>query len=323
LGKIYIGISGWRYPPWRGVFYPKGLAQHRELAYASRALSSVEINGSFYSLQDPASYLAWHDATPDDFLFAVKANRYITHFLRLTNVEKPLSNILASGIFNLKQKLGPILWQFPQNFTFRPDLLEHFLSILPQDTEQALRLAWKRESRMHGRSRLAIDRNRPLRHAMEIRSASFVDETFVRLLRRYNVGLVVADTAGTWPLLEDVTADFVYIRLHGEEELYASGYTDKSLERWAARIRAWSMGSEPADGRRVSSAPPAPLASRDVYCYFDNDRKVYAPFDARRLIGKLGLDAGLIPIAWHGGPRERQPLDPLRPYPLFARAEDR
>lgn len=295
-GNIYIGISGWRYAPWRGVFYPKTLTQNRELEFASRALRSIEINGSFYSLQRPESYAAWYAATPPNFVFSIKGNRYITHVLRLRDIEKPLANFFASGLFNLREKLGPFLWQFPPSFRYEPERIEHFFSLLPRDSEEALRLARKREPRMKGRSRLAIDENRPLRHAMEIRNKSFIDESFVALLRKYNVALVVADTAGKWPYKEDVTSDFLYLRLHGEEELYTSGYTEEALDRWADRIRAWSQGSEPGDANRISSAPPPKLASRDVYCYFDNDVKVKAPFDARRLTEKLGLADGLAPF---------------------------
>lgn len=310
-GNVYIGISGWRYEPWRGAFYPKDLAQSRELEFASRALRSIEINGSFYSLQRPESYAAWYEATPPDFVFSVKGHRFITHIRRLRDIEEPLANILASGIFNLREKLGPILWQFPPSFRYDAERVEHFLSLLPHDTEQALALARKRGSRMKGRARLAIDANRPLRHAMEIRHASFVDPSFVALLRKYGVAMVVADTAGKWPYYEDVTADFLYLRLHGEEELYASGYTDAALDRWAARIRAWRAGAEPADAKRMSTAEPPKRTSRDVYCYFDNDVKVRAPFDARRLLDKLGLADGLTPFTWQGDPKPAKP----RPRP--------
>ena len=293
MGNIYIGISGWRYPPWRGVFYPKGLAQNRELEFASRALPSIELNGSFYALQTPESYAAWYESTPGHFIFSVKGNRYITHMLRLRDIDKPLANVFASGVFNLREKQGPFLWQFPPSFRFEPERVEHFLSLLPHDTEAALTLARKREPRMQGRSRLAIDENRPLRHAMEIRHESFVDSQFIALLRQYDVALVVADTAGKWPYYEDLTSDFLYLRLHGEEELYASGYTEAALDRWAARILAWCNGGEPDDAKHIASVAPKSRQSRDVYCYFDNDVKVRAPFDARRLIEKLGLDAGL------------------------------
>ena len=290
-GRIRIGISGWRYEPWRGVYYPKGLAQHRELWYSSRQLPTIEINGTFYSLQRPECFASWHEDTPDDFVFAVKGSRFITHMKKLRDVEIPLANFLASGIFNLRGKLGPFLWQFPPNFTFNRDKIEAFFEMLPRDTESALALARRRDARLKGRARLAIDRNRKLRHCMEIRHESFRDPAFVQLLRKHRIGLVVADTAGKWPLLEDVTSDFVYIRLHGDEELYASGYSDTALDMWAARIRAWADGTEPEDARRACPAVAArPSArGRDVYVYFDNDMKVHAPFDAKNLMLKLGL----------------------------------
>jgi uncharacterized protein YecE (DUF72 family) len=287
MGAIYIGISGWRYAPWRGVFYPPGLAQARELDYASRYLPTIEINGSFYALQRPASYAAWYAATPPGFIFAVKGNRFITHMLKLRGIETPLANVLASGVFALREKLGPILWQFPPQLRFEPEKIERFLSLLPRDTGQALAIARGHDEKMAGRSLLEIDAVRPLRHAVEVRHESFRDEAFIALLRKYGVALVVADTAGKWPDWEDVTADFVYIRLHGEHELYASGYEDDSLERWAARIRSWRAGGQPEDARLVSSTAPSTLKSRDVYCYFDNDIKVRAPFDAKRLMELL------------------------------------
>jgi len=287
---IFIGISGWRYVPWRGVFYPKGLAQARELDYASRQLPTIEINGSFYSLQRPESYAAWYAATPPGFLFAVKGNRFITHMLKLKDIEGPLANVLASGMFELREKLGPILWQFPEMVKFDHERFEHFLSLLPHDTEAALERALAYQPRMEGKVSLAMDAKRPMRHAVEVRHESFRDARFIALLRRYNVALVVADTAGKWPFMEDVTADFMYLRLHGDEELYASGYGDAAIERWAGKIRAWSTGGQPEDGVRVSPTAPPKRKSRDVYCYFDNDIKVHAPYDAKRLIEALGLD---------------------------------
>jgi uncharacterized protein YecE (DUF72 family) len=286
---IYIGISGWRYEPWRGAFYPRGLVQARELDYASRFLPTIEINGSFYSLQRPSSYAAWYAATPPGFIFALKGNRFLTHMLKLRGIETPLANVLASGVFALKEKLGPVLWQFPPQLRFDPDKVEHFLSLLPRDTGQALAMARGHDEKLAGRALLEIDALRPLRHAVEIRHESFLDEAFIALLRKYKVALVVADTAGKFPDYEDVTADFVYIRLHGEHELYASGYEDDSLERWALRIRAWSEGGQPADARLISSHAPAHAKRRDVYCYFDNDIKVRAPFDAKRLMELLDL----------------------------------
>jgi len=289
MGNIYIGISGWRYEPWRGVFYPEGLAQHRELEYASQQLPTIEINGSFYSLQRPDSYAAWYAATPPGFVFSVKGNRFITHILRLREIDGPVANVLASGVFELHEKLGPFLWQFPPNFQFDPERMEHFLSLLPHDTDAALAQARHYEPRMEGKVSLNADKKRALRHAVEIRHASFVDEAFIALLRKYKVAMVVADTAGKWPNYEDVTADFMYLRLHGDKELYASGYSEEALDRWAGKIRAWVNGKQPDDARLISSKAPPRRASRDLFCYFDNDIKVHAPFDARKLIEKLGL----------------------------------
>jgi uncharacterized protein YecE (DUF72 family) len=268
---VRIGISGWRYDPWRKVFYPEGLPQRRELEFCGRHFPTVEINGSFYSLQRPEYYEQWYDETPEGFLFAVKGSRYITHMLRLSKIEKPLANFFASGILNLRDKLGPFLWQFPPMFTFKRERLEAFFRLLPRTTEQALALARRRDSRMIGRSRLAIDANRKLRHAVEIRHPSFMTGEFIALLRKHHVGLVVADTAGKWPKMFHVTSDFVYVRLHGDIKIYTSGYSEQALASWARRIRSWDR-----DGR-------------DVYVYFDNDVKVRAPFDALNLMRRLGL----------------------------------
>ncbi|PZQ12864.1 MAG: DUF72 domain-containing protein [Rhodanobacter denitrificans] len=285
--SIRIGISGWRYAPWRGRFYPKDLPQRSELAYAAGLLDSIEINGSFYSLQTPERYAAWHDDTPARFVFSVKAPRYITHILRLRDTERALANFLASGVLRLRAKLGPLLWQLPPSLRYDPAQLDAFLRLLPRDTGQALALARRREvSRMRGRSALSIDRVRPLRHALEVRHESFRDPDFIALLRRHRVALVVADTAGRWPYLEDVTAGFVYLRLHGDAELYTSGYGDAALDRWAERIRAWAQGREPDDAQRIAETAPR-RARRDVYCYFDNDAKVRAPADAQALIRRL------------------------------------
>ena len=292
MGAIYIGISGWRYEPWRGVFYPDALKQDLELDYASRALPSIEINGSFYSLQKPDSYAAWYQATPPGFVFSCKGNRFITHAKRLNEIDGPLANVLAAGVFNLREKLGPFLWQFPPNFKFDPERMEHFLSLLPHNTDEGLELARKHEPRMNGKVALEVGKKGKLRHAVEIRHESFMDPAFIALLRKYKVALVVADTAGKWPYMEDVTADFMYLRLHGDEELYASGYSDAALDRWAARISAWSTGAQPADAQLISSKAAPKKASRDIFCYFDNDIKVHAPFDARKLMAKLGLPVG-------------------------------
>ncbi|NZA27457.1 DUF72 domain-containing protein [Luteimonas sp. SJ-92] len=286
-GTVRIGISGWRYAPWRGKFYPKGLAQRRELEYAACSFPTIEINGTFYSLQRPDSFRLWHEETPDDFVFAVKGNRFITHLRRLRDADQALANFLASGLLALGPKLGPLLWQLPPNFRYEEERMRVFLQSLPQDTGAALRLARRRETaRMRGRSALSIDHERPLRHAMEVRHESFRDRGFIELLRAHNVALVVADTAGKWPLLEDVTADFMYLRLHGDKELYASGYGDDALDDWARRIAAWARGTQPQGARRVVDGA-VPRRPRDVYCYFDNDIKVHAPYDAKSLAQKV------------------------------------
>lgn len=291
MATIHIGISGWRYAPWRGDFYPDGLAQKRELQFASRAVNSIEINGSFYALQRPERYAQWYAETPDDFVFSVKAPRFITHIRRLREIEKPLANFFASGVLELKEKLGPILWQFPPNFKFDADRFEHFLALLPHDTEAAAALARQHDSHLHGHASLKAWRKKPLRHAVEIRHDSFIDVDFVRLLKRHNIALVIADTGGKWPYREDVTSDFVYLRLHGAEELYASGYSAPALKRWADRIEAWHHGKQPADAHLIAPRlKPRVRKSREVFCYFDNDIKVRAPYDARNLLQRFDLD---------------------------------
>lgn len=293
MSKIRIGISGWRYAPWRGDFYPKGLLQARELEFASRTVNSIEINGSFYALQTPARYANWRDDTPADFVFAVKAPRYITHVRRLRDIEEPLANFFASGLLQLGDKLGPILWQFPPSMRFDADLFAHFLALLPQDIHAARACARHCNARLQQNGYLDAPGKGALRHAVEVRNTSFVCEEFIQLLREYKVALVVADTAGKWPYLEDLTSDFVYLRLHGDKQLYSSGYTEPALQRWEQRIRAWSNGQQPADASLASEHPPTARKSRDIYCYFDNDLKVRAPYDARRLLERLDLADGL------------------------------
>lgn len=283
--RVLIGISGWRYAPWRGVFYPPGLPERDELGYAAQRFPTIELNGSFYSLQRPEYYARWYEQVPARFVFAVKGSRYITHMLRLNGVDAALANFFASGVLALKQKLGPFLWQLPPTFAFDEQRLAPFLAALPRTTGAAAKLARGRDERVAGRSYLEVDRNRRLRHALEVRHASFVTPRFVELLREHGVALVVADTAGRWPFFEDVTSDFVYVRLHGDEKLYESGYTPAALERWAAKVRAWRDGRNPsADALVSAAAKPAP---RDVYVYFDNDIKVRAPYDAQSLIARV------------------------------------
>lgn len=295
MAAIHIGISGWRYTPWRGDFYPEGLPQKRELQFASRAVNSIEINGSFYALQTPKRYAEWYADTPEGFMFSVKAPRYITHILRLRDVHKPMANFFASGVLELKEKLGPVLWQFPPSFKFEAPLFEAFLKELPTDTQQAATLARQHEARLNGKASMQAHGKRALRHAVEIRHKSFVTPEFVKLLAQHNVALVVADTAGKWPYAEDVTADFVYLRLHGDKQLYASGYTDAALKRWGERIDCWRHGKQSADAHLIDPhhTPPA-RKQRDVFCFFDNDIKVRAPFDARQLLQRFALDKHLV-----------------------------
>ena len=288
--NIRIGISGWRYEPWRGVFYPRTLRQQDELAYASRRLSSIEINGSFYALQRPEYYAQWRDETPPGFVFSVKGGRFITHMLKLRNVQAALANFFASGIANLGDKLGPFLWQLPPNLGFDAERLRAFFDLLPRDADAAAGLARRRNAKVKGRARLAFGPNRPLRHALEVRHPSFAHPEFAAVLREHGIALVVADTAGKWPYLEDVTADFVYIRLHGDTQLYVSGYTPRALARWASRIRHWSEGTQADDARLADPGHAPPIMPRDVYCYFDNDARVKAPRDALRLARLLGVE---------------------------------
>jgi uncharacterized protein YecE (DUF72 family) len=285
---IRIGISGWRYRGWRDVFYPRGWPQARELEYAASRLRSVEINGSFYSLQRPESYQAWYAQTPPDFRFAVKGGRFITHMKRLGDVERPLANFFASGVLCLREKLGPILWQLPPSMSFDPDRLGAFFRMLPRDTAEMAALARRHDRRVAGRAWTRADARRPVRHALEVRHESFRDPRFIRLLRRHRVALVVADTARRWPLMEDVTANFVYVRLHGATELYASGYGRAAISAWAARVRAWARGGNPARAELVAAPAPRRRGGRDVYIYFDNDAKVRAPFDALGLARAVG-----------------------------------
>lgn len=293
-GKVYIGVSGWRYTPWRGHFYPRGLAQWRELEHASRVFNSLELNGSFYSLQRPSSYAMWADQTPPGFVFAIKGSRYITHMLKLRNIDAALANFLASGLFELREKLGPILWQFPPMMRFHPEVFEAFFQMLPATTHEAARIASRHDARLEGRATLDPGRNRRIRHAVEVRHESFVTPDFIKLLRKYGVAWVVADTPKPWPLYEDVTADFVYMRLHGSTELYNSRYTTGELERWARFIEAWREGDEPDDARLVCPTRARARSGRDVYCYFDNTDKRHAPENAKelmRMLSVVGLEA--------------------------------
>jgi uncharacterized protein YecE (DUF72 family) len=265
-----IGISGWTYPPWRGVFYPVGLPHRRELEFAASRVGSIEINGTFYALQRPDSFRAWAEQTPESFVFSVKGGRFITHLKKLRDVDTALANFFASGVLALGPKLGPLLWQLPPNLGYDADRLAGFLSLLPRTTSAAAELAARHDARVADRAWVTTDADRPVRHALEVRHASYQTPAFLDLLRAQDVAVVTADTAGKWPLIEEPTADFRYVRLHGAYEIYTSGYTDEALDSWATKVRSWGK-----DG--------------DVFVYFDNDVKVRAPFDAMGLMHRLDL----------------------------------
>ncbi|HEV7812821.1 MAG TPA: DUF72 domain-containing protein [Leifsonia sp.] len=263
-----VGISGWTYAPWRGTFYPKGLVHRDELAFAAARLDSIEINGSFYSLQRPSSYKRWAEETRDDFVFAVKGGRYITHILRLRNTRGALANFFASGVLALGPKLGPLLWQLPPTLQFDEEAVAAFLASLPRTTAEAAELA--AESTLDkDRKFLEAGDDRRLRHAVEVRHPSFDNDAFVKFARDQGVAIVVADTAGRYPVIREATTDFMYVRLHGDEELYTSGYTPEALDSWAEDMRGWLD------------------EGLDVYAYFDNDVKVRSPYDAMALRERL------------------------------------
>ena len=291
MPETRVGISGWSYKEFRGKFYPRGLAQRLELEYASERMNSIEINGTFYSLQTPSSFEKWAAATPDDFQFAIKGSKYITHQKKLTDIRVPLANFFAQGLLKLGKKVGPILWQFPPWYRFNRERLTDFLDLLPRTTAEAAELAT--ENTINGPNDSFIDliEDVPLRYAFEPRHKSFFSEEMVLLLREYNAALAFADTAGKFPYAEDLTSDLIYIRLHGSTELYASGYTEAELDDWASKIRSWSEGREPRGVVKVVPGKFETGIKRDVYVYFDNDIHSHAPYDAISLANKLKSEA--------------------------------
>ena len=275
--RSYIGISGYDYKPWKGRFYPAELPARRWLEFASEAFDSIELNGTFYSLKSPSVYRRWMEQISEraraDFIFAIKGSRFITHNLKLARAETALANFFASGVLALGRRTGPFLWQLPATYQFDADRIERFLGILPRDSVEAESVAREHDDRLRRGALVEADECVPYRHCFEVRHPSYFCAEFYDLLRAYEVGFVIADTAGRFPYAEAVTADFVYVRLHGSQILYVSGYSDQELDMWAARIRGW-LGSDRQPGR-------------DVYVYFDNDAKVHAPHDARRLIERV------------------------------------
>ena len=268
-GRAWIGISGYDYKPWRGSYYPAEMPARRWLEYASREFETIELNGTFYSLKSPAVFEKWAAATPDDFIFAIKGGRFITHNLKLRNCETAMGNFFASGILALGTKTGPFLWQLPATYSFDVGRMREFMRELPRSSREAERVAARHDERLRRGALTVAAENVAYRHAFEVRHPSYFTGEFFEILREQGMALVIADTAGRFPYAEDVTADFVYVRLHGPKVIYASGYDDDDLKGWANRIRRWQR------------------KSRDVYVYFDNDVKTYAPFDARRLKARL------------------------------------
>lgn len=271
--RVFIGISGYNYPHWRGLFYPREVPVRRWLEYASRQFNSIELNGTFYSLKSPAVFQRWVDETPaSGFTFAVKGSRFITHNLKLTRPATPLANFYGSGILALGRKTGPFLWQLPPTLKFDAERMRAFLDLLPRGTADAERLARRHDSRLKRGALVKAAARVRYRHAFEVRHPSFLSPEFYALLRSHNAALVIADTAGRFPNVEELTADFVYVRLHGSSALYASDYSDTELDDWAKRVRQWMK------------------QGHDVYVYFDNDARAHAPHNARALGERLGVN---------------------------------
>ncbi|MDB4879588.1 MAG: hypothetical protein JWL60_1034 [Gemmatimonadetes bacterium] len=283
--RTWIGISGYDYKPWRGRFYPDDLPARRWLEYASRCFNSIELNGTFYSLKNPAVFERWVSEVPDrGFLFAIKGGRFITHNLKLRNCDTAMGNFFASGVLALGQATGPFLWQLPATYRFDAERLDSFIRTLPRSSLEGEAVARQHDERLRRGALVDAAADVPYRHCFEVRHPTYFHDEFYAILREHRCGFVVADTAGKFPYAEEVTADFVYVRLHGSQQLYVSGYTDEELDEWTRKIRRW---------RSVRGG------ARDVYVYFDNDAKVHAPFDARRLAERLGI----VSVAGQPAPR--------------------
>lgn len=268
---VLIGTSGWLYPHWRNLFYPAHLPPRRALSFVASRFSTVEVNGTFYSLVRPATVEAWRASVPASFVFAVKASRFVTHMKKLAGGVAPVANFFAQGILRFGAQLGPILWQLPPQLPFDAGRARAFLDLLPRDVRAAERLARRHDVRVRGRSSLRAPdgRDAPLRHAFEVRHESWLRDEALRLLESHDVALVAADTAGVHPSSLRRTASFAYVRLHGSRVLYGSRYTDSELATWALRVRRWSSSGAP------------------VFVYFDNDDRAYAPGDAERLRARV------------------------------------
>jgi uncharacterized protein YecE (DUF72 family) len=277
---IRIGTSGWSYPHWRGKFYPIGVPSRNELAYASSQFDTLEVNRSFYSLLRPSSCELWRETTPARFLFALKGGNFITHAKKLRGVETALANYFASGPLVLGAKLGPIVWQLPATLRYDRERLAAFFALLPRNGAEAAALALRHDERVRVEAPCRVSARQRLRHAIEPRHVSFRDPDFAQLAREHGVAIAVADSAD-WPCFEEITTDFMYVRLHGSERTYASGYDARAIRRWRDRIRAWCEGRYLAGAPRISERKPRRV--RDVFVYFDNDLDAHAANDARAL----------------------------------------
>jgi uncharacterized protein YecE (DUF72 family) len=261
-GTIRVGIGGWTFEPWRGLFYPKDLVQKRELEYASQQLTSIEINGTFYGSQKPSTFAKWHDETPDDFVFSLKAPRFSTNRRVLSEAGESIERFLASGVLELKDKLGPINWQFATTKQFDAEDFEGFLKLLPAKVE-----------------------GHQIRHAVEVRHESFRDEAFVALARKYGVAIVMSGDS-EYPQIADVTAPFVYARIMGTTEGEVQGYDSKALDQWTKRAREWASGVTPKGLETVAKAAPKDTP-RDVYLYVISGFKAHNPAAAMALLKRL------------------------------------
>jgi uncharacterized protein YecE (DUF72 family) len=259
---IRVGIGGWVFAPWRGEFYPKGLPHARELDYASRKLTAIEINATFYRTQTPASFRKWASETPDDFMFSVKGPQFATNRKVLAEARPSIERFFGSGVLELKSKLGPILWQMAPTKKFEPADFEAFLALLPHELD-----------------------GRPIRHVVEVRHASFLVPAFIDLLRKHSVAVVLVES-GKHPLIADLASDFVYARLQGTSEKEKTGYSAKALDAWAKRAKEWEAGGAPADLATIASAGPE-KKRRDVFMYMISGAKVRAPAAAMALLERL------------------------------------
>lgn len=261
--SIKVGVGGWTFEPWRGVFFPDKHAQARELEYASRQLTSIEVNGTFYSTMKPATFRKWAEETPDDFVFSLKASRYAVNRKLLATAGESIERFVTSGISELKSKLGPILWQFAGTKKFEPDDFAAFLDLLPAKVDGL-----------------------PLRHVVEPRHESFRVPEFIELARAKRVAVVFAES-DDYPMIPDLTADFVYARLQRSVEAVETGYDATALDHWVAVARAWEKGGAPEGLPYVHAEQPKAKA-RDVFVYFISGAKVRNPAAAMALIERLG-----------------------------------